>query len=76
MAIVQRDISRSTALTTAAVHGQSASAGTSTGVDNEEQLVNASRMAQDAQIALASGWNQSVDAVFNPIIRELHKRGW
>ena len=73
--IVQRDISRGTAQTTAAIHGQKLDT-RSPELKPETQLVDASRLALHAQVALTSSWNQAVDTVFNPVIRELHRRGW
>lgn len=73
---MQRDISRGTAQTTAAIHGQSLDSTKSPELQPEAQLIDASRLALHAQVALISTWNQAVDAVFNPVIRELHRRGW
>lgn len=42
----------------------------------EEEIAFAKHMGLHAVAALASTWNQSVDAVFQPVISELQKRGW
>lgn len=42
----------------------------------EEEVAFAKHMGIHALAALASTWNQSVDAVFQPVISELQKRGW
>lgn len=42
----------------------------------EEEIAFAKHMGLHALAALASTWNQSVDAIFQPVISELQKRGW
>ena len=42
----------------------------------EEEVAFAKHMGLHAVAALATTWNQSLDAVFQPIITELQKRGW
>lgn len=73
---MQREISRSTRQTTAALHGDPVPEPVRPQAHTKEQLVDISRVALHAQLAVLSTWNQSVDALFNPVIRELHRRGW
>jgi hypothetical protein len=74
---VQRDISRSTGQTASTIHGNAAPASTSRlPAEVREHVVDVSRLALHGKVALISTWNQSIDAVFNPLIRELHRRGW
>ena len=68
-------MSRATALTTAALHGEELDPGQA-GAADTEAVLEASRMVVQAKATAISTWNQGVDAVFNPIIRELHRRGW
>lgn len=42
----------------------------------EEEVAFAKHMGLHAVAALATTWNQSLDAVFQPVITELQKRGW
>jgi hypothetical protein len=73
---MQRDISKGTAETAAILHGTRVASQVPRQDTVDERLIDASRLALHAQVALISTWNQTVDAVFNPVIRELHRRGW
>ena len=67
---------RNTAETAAALNGTRIVSKVPLRAQADAHLVDASRIAVHAQVALISTWNQTIDAIFNPVIRELHRRGW
>lgn len=73
---LQRDMVRNTAETAAALHGTRIVSKVPLRETADGHLVDASRVAMHAKVALISTWNTTVDATFNPVIRELHRRGW
>lgn len=73
--MLQREIFRSARDVAAEISGTTVVSKVQTRLFDEEVAL-VKHMGLHAVAALATTWNQSLDAVFQPVITELQKRGW